>query len=452
MAHPVLFPSSLLANKWFRKDPLRTFWWMDLVSMATPVDGCTVLLEGGERIKCSKGTVITTRGLLSKRWNVSRDKVKNFLALACREKLIEATPNSKYTQIFIFDYNDYVPDEPGASGVFTQGITHPEKPVNVSKSDDCKSSKDGKLPTRSKITHNVTHSVTHVNDCKSDNYADVLPTELPTSLPAASKITQTITHPKKYVKRRKSGNYNDGKDGDLPTFLPTSYEKQEMKETENETENISPTPPIKEKDKEKESKEPLTRGCGFSKAETTFRAHAREPDLEKQKKAEERKTRSEEKKQKQKALVTKGREIFEAFFKEQYGESYYWEAKDAAAMARVFKKITFRRMQRTPPLPVDDDSLVNAFSQFLHSINKTWITNNFSMPKIDSQYNDIISEIQNQKRNGKNFSNTATEGRTRLESQAITIVNDIAKADELYYRNRQESRRTPQEVQPVATD
>ena len=378
MAHPVLFPASLLANKWLRKDPIRLFWWMDLVSLAAPVDGCTVRIGEGKQIECQKGMVITTRGLLSKRWGVSRDAVKNFLVSACRENLVKVVSHSTYSQLSIVGYDDYVPSEPSDASSFTQQTTHPKKSAS---------------------------------SCKSDGY---------------------------------------GKDkhGVLPTFLPTSGEKQEMKETENETENASPTPPIKEKDKEKESKEPLTRGRGFNSVETTFSVHTRDGELElaKLQKAEERKAKAEEKKHKQKALVTKGREVFEAFFKEQYGECYYWEAKDSVAMKRVFQKITFRRLQRKPPLPVDDDSLVDAFAQFLHSINKAWIANNFSMTKIDSQYNDIISEIQNQKKNARYTSDSKSAGQSRLEGQAVAILNDIAKADELYYRNRQESQRTPQPV------
>lgn len=452
MAHPVLFPASLLANKWLRKDPIRLFWWMDLVSLAAPVDGCTVRIGEGKQIECQKGMVITTRGLLSKRWGVSRDAVKNFLVSACRENLVKVVSHSTYSQLSIVGYDDYVPSEPSDASSFTQQITHPKKPASSCKSGGCDCMADTELPTflptSTDFTHEITHPNTDANACKSECYDDTPSVILPTQLPTSNKNAQQTTHPKKSASSCKSDGYGKDKHGVLPTFLPTSGEKQEMKETENETENASPTPPIKEKDKEKESKEPLTRGRGFNSVETTFSVHTRDGELElaKLQKAEERKAKAEEKKHKQKALVTKGREVFEAFFKEQYGECYYWEAKDSVAMKRVFQKITFRRLQRKPPLPVDDDSLVDAFAQFLHSINKAWIANNFSMTKIDSQYNDIISEIQNQKKNARYTSDSKSAGQSRLEGQAVAILNDIAKADELYYRNRQESQRTPQPV------
>lgn len=496
MAHPVLFPSSLKSVKWFGKDPMRIFLWMDLVSLAAPVDGCAVVLEDGQHIECGKGTVVTTRGLLAKRWEMSREQVKNFISLAVRENLMSVVSTSKYSKFTIVGYDEYVPSNTTCDDIFTQQITHPKKSANSSKSDDCDEPVATELPTflptPKKVTHPSGRKVTHLKNgatsCKSKNCGNNKVSELPTfnteELPTSTKITHPdngkVTHTKSGVTTYKSDDCHIGKEVNLPTcnaenlptrkkfthiftrpenvvndcssddcskdkttelpsFLPTPTERQEMKETESENEKVSPTPPIKEKDKEKESKEPLPRGCGFSYAETTFPAqtHTREsthtPD--KARKAEERKAKAEARKQKQFTLVTKGRQVFEAFFKEQYGEDYYWEAKDAMAMKRVFQKITYRRQQRNPPLPVDDDSLVDAFRKFLYSINKAWVINNFSMTKIDSQYNDIISEIQNQKRYG-NTTNRSVTGQSRLESQAVAIVNDIAKADELYYRNK----------------
>ena len=541
MAHPVLFPPSLRSVKWFGKDPMRIFLWMDLVSLAAPVDRCAVMLEDGQRIECGKGTVVTTRGLLAKRWKMSREQVKNFLSLAVREKLMTVVTTSKYSQITICGYDEYVPSDTVHNEIFTHEITHPKTSASDSKSDTCDdevitelptflptpvkvthpsrrrvthpksdttsckstrcgSSKEAELPTLDtdnlptsvEITHpnkeKITHPKTSANNCKSDNCGSVEGAVLPTlnddKLPTPKKVTHIFTHPASGVNDCKSGicgddvrvnlptflptqeiaeekvthkithlgtSASDCKSEDcenkagkeLPTFLPTPPERQEMKETENE--KVSPTPPIKEKDKESKEFRLLTQTVGFSKAETEFPAHTHTCagghtlTPEKARKAEERKAKAEARKQKQIALVTKGRHVFEAFFKEQYGEDYYWEAKDAMAMKQVFQKITFRRQQRNPPLPVDDDSLVDAFRQFLHSINKTWVINNFSMTKINSQYNDIISEIQNQKRYG-NTTNRSIAGQSRLESQAVAILNDIAKADELYYRNKREGR------------
>ena len=119
--------------------------------------------------------------------------------------------------------------------------------------------------------------------------------------------------------------------------------------------------------------------------------------------------RTRKSKPKEFTLCHKGRQIFEAYFLELYGEPYYWQAKDAKAMNSILKKIAFARSHKNPPLPTDDDSLLKAWSEFLHLIDKTWIMNNFSVNKIDSQYNEIVSEMKNHRQNvTDNGNNTKT--------------------------------------------
>lgn len=133
-------------------------------------------------------------------------------------------------------------------------------------------------------------------------------------------------------------------------------------------------------------------------------------------------------------IITRCRAIFESYFKEIYNDSYYWSAKDAVATKGILQKIKFRRTDRPVPLPVDDDSMVEAFGKFIRSINKSWIINNFSLPKINSQYNDIISEIRSQRSSQYGFQTTAAGD--MLSRQMQTVINDIAKADEYYRQNQ----------------
>ncbi len=98
------------------------------------------------------------------------------------------------------------------------------------------------------------------------------------------------------------------------------------------------------------------------------------------------------------AIVTRAREIFESYYLKEYGVAYYWEAKDAVNMKGLLNKISHSRKSRDNPLPVDDDSLLNALLELLKSINKAWIKDNFSVSKINCYYNDIVSEIRNRLR------------------------------------------------------
>lgn len=152
------------------------------------------------------------------------------------------------------------------------------------------------------------------------------------------------------------------------------------KENETEKENLSPKTPIKEKDKEKEN-------C------LSRRLSSNELFLSPER------TSACKKPPKEHTICHRGRQIFEAYFLELYGEPYYWQAKDAKAMNSILKKIAFARSHKNSPLPTDDDSLLKAWGEFLHLIDKTWIMNNFSVNKIDSQYNEIVSEMKNHKQN-----------------------------------------------------
>lgn len=166
------------------------------------------------------------------------------------------------------------------------------------------------------------------------------------------------------------------------TQTGTQTETQ-TKEKGKEKENLSPIPPIKEKEKEKER-------C----LNRQLCSNEHFPVRERKKAVKEY------------SPCHKGRQIFEAFYLELYGEPYYWQAKDAKAMNSILKKIAYARSHRAVPLPVDVDSLIKAWEEFLRRIDKDWIMNNFSVNKIDSQYNEIISEIKNHQsnaNNGKNF-------------------------------------------------
>ena len=114
-------------------------------------------------------------------------------------------------------------------------------------------------------------------------------------------------------------------------------------------------------------------------------------------------------KSKEFTLCHKGRQIFEKYYQELYDSAYYWQPKDAKAMNSILKKISFARSHKTVPLPIDDESLLKALEEFLRRIDKTWIMNNFSVNKIDSQYNEIVSEMKNHRQNvTDNGNNTKT--------------------------------------------
>ena len=92
-------------------------------------------------------------------------------------------------------------------------------------------------------------------------------------------------------------------------------------------------------------------------------------------------------------LITMGREVFEKKYADLFdGGVYYWQAKDAAAMDALTKKIIYSRKERG--MSVEDDDVIKALQALLDSIRDTWILKNFSTTNINSKYNEIVAQAK----------------------------------------------------------
>ena len=83
--------------------------------------------------------------------------------------------------------------------------------------------------------------------------------------------------------------------------------------------------------------------------------------------------------------------LFRSYYLEKFGQPYYWQAKDAGGMKQLLDKIKFSRGSKQTPLPVDDDSLLSALPLFLNSVNDPWLLEHFSVPILNSKYNEIVT-------------------------------------------------------------
>ena len=190
--------------------------------------------------------------------------------------------------------------------------------------------------------------------------------------------------------------------------FPTQSAKQrnEKKETKRK---VPPTPLSKEKKRNKrkeiltfsDENVPPTAVDGSPREKTKSKSGSEEPREIEPIAApiqSEAATASLTKAGKPKALITRAREIFESHYQEIYQDPYYWTAKDAKNMKLLLQKISYSRSHREKPLPVDDDSMLEALGKFLEAINKSWIMDNFTVSNINGQYGSIISEIRNPKK------------------------------------------------------
>lgn len=197
--------------------------------------------------------------------------------------------------------------------------------------------------------------------------------------------------------------------------------KQKVNQEEiKKEENTSPITPLKEEINKEDvtflsEREPIVN-------DRLLPAHTHEGEQGKPK----RKTRAKE--NEEYTLIHKARLVVEGFFRDMYGDEYYWQPKDAFNMKQLLQKFSYSRRNRPAPLPVDDDSLVDALTQFLPRIEKRWIVNNFSVAQINAHYNEIVSEIQ-RNNNGQNRINTPDGGQAAASArQKASVLSAVEEA------------------------
>lgn len=91
------------------------------------------------------------------------------------------------------------------------------------------------------------------------------------------------------------------------------------------------------------------------------------------------------------SLVTPARKVFENHYNALFNEFYYWQPKDAANMKQLLDKIKSSRSMKN--MPVDDESILYAFTKLLEMIDDEFILKNFSVSIINNKYNNIVSSI-----------------------------------------------------------
>lgn len=98
------------------------------------------------------------------------------------------------------------------------------------------------------------------------------------------------------------------------------------------------------------------------------------------------------------SLNSKARSLFEDYYRNVFQSDYYWTAKDAGSMAQIIKKLEYQRKQKN--MEITDDAVLYALKYLLGSISEGWIYENFSVPNINSKFNELISQAKNGKSTG----------------------------------------------------
>ena len=213
-----------------------------------------------------------------------------------------------------------------------------------------------------------------------------------------------------------------------------NYEKYQQNETTNETTNSTTNSTTNEHliriyKEDNNNIKAVSQNCdsGFGKEQMDLLLNMQKQlaELKERLDSQDKHVEKKSKKKPVNPLITKGRELFESRYADLFeGGVYYWQAKDAAAMDALTKKIIHSRQQRG--MSIEEDDVLNALEAFLNSITDPWLLKNFSVTSINGKYNEIVAQARaavNNISNGTNQSNKEA----RAQDAASIIARLAAK-------------------------
>lgn len=137
------------------------------------------------------------------------------------------------------------------------------------------------------------------------------------------------------------------------------------------------------------------------------------------------------KKKKADPLNREARKTFEEHFRSTFDTDYYWTPKDAGNMTQLLNKLKYNRKQKN--LSIENEEIIYALKVFLSSIENNWLLENFSVSKINSNFNEIASQAKS-KANGKTGNNAGIipdRRNNRNTTSGIDAANKRAEREHL---------------------
>ena len=116
--------------------------------------------------------------------------------------------------------------------------------------------------------------------------------------------------------------------------------------------------------------------------------------------------------------------IFIKKYNSLYDEEYCWTVKDGANLKSIITKIKNKR--RDNSMTVDDESVLAAFSTFIDFIKDKWLLDHFTIPNINSKYNEIMS--QGKKKNRKKLY-SYEEASAMVTAGRVSSFDDFEKVE-----------------------
>jgi len=116
---------------WIWTDPVKLKWWLDLLLMVNHSD--TVVNLGFQLLVCSRGQSVMSLKSWAERWGVSKDTVRNYFVLLCKDKMISIENLKITTRITICNYDAYQTDLHGSHMVTKRKVTSKSLPTHPNK-------------------------------------------------------------------------------------------------------------------------------------------------------------------------------------------------------------------------------------------------------------------------------------------------------------------------------
>jgi hypothetical protein len=101
---------------------------------------------------------------------------------------------------------------------------------------------------------------------------------------------------------------------------------------------------------------------------------------------------------KSKDVFNSVKEFFNAIYKDEFKTEYYFDAKDAAKLKSIIKKVHFKIKETDQRNNFTIQELTEATQFFIQATLSTadvWLKSNFSLSIIDTKFNDIYSSMKN---------------------------------------------------------
>ena len=98
-----------------------------------------------------------------------------------------------------------------------------------------------------------------------------------------------------------------------------------------------------------------------------------------------------------KQIRSEGKQFFLNCYQSKTSSDFYWEVKDAVALTKLLDKIKAKVREKFPEIENESaefkEKLTSGFQIILTNIKDKWILDNYSLPIINTKFNEIYSQI-----------------------------------------------------------